>query len=569
MKFYKTLGWKFSLVQVITIALFGISALIIGQGLKLVENNLKQQDNQESIYIEISELDSLFKGKEIIVNDYLNSKNDKYINEFRSNSKQFTAIAKKIKSNLVNKKQQKQLIRIIELDNKYNTNFINIVIPSVEHSTRNQVNFLTISTIRNDVINSLSVLLGNAKKDRSEILNQTYDELKGNLLILVFSIIISSIVGLTLVFMVSRIIQRNLNSVVQMAEQIARKNLFVPDMDYIEEDEIGQLSTSMNRMKLTLQQMMEQISATSVIVAYESEKLTKYTAFIGNGSREITATMEELAGGARTQADSSTLLFNRMKSFSDNISTVVALKDLATVHSKKMLVETETGSSHMEDSINKMNLIDKSINQSLTLVNGLNQKMDNISTFVNVINEIATQTNLLALNATIEAARAGDKGRGFAVVANEIRKLSDQVHSSIAHITTIVNDIQDESKNTVLSLKDGYNLVIDGKGLINKTGETLQDLIKEINQIGLQIENMSTSLDSIMEQSKVINQLLESNKFITEQTSNGVAQVSSTAQQFNRSIEDEQQSVIYLDQEAAKLHSLINQFQHKSIQEGI
>ena len=146
------------------------------------------------------------------------------------------------------------------------------------------------------------------------------------------------------------------------------------------------------------------------------------------------------------------------------------------------------------------------------------------------------------------------------MVASEVRKLSEQVHASIEHITTIVVDIQSESKNAVFSLDKGYSIVTDGQRLVTTTNETFVQLKAEIDQIGMQIERMSLSLDDVMSQTKVIHQFLEETTSISGQSAIGISQVASTVEQFNHSMEEVEKSVAFLDQEADKLNIMINQF---------
>ncbi|MDX1736719.1 MAG: methyl-accepting chemotaxis protein, partial [Alphaproteobacteria bacterium] len=105
-----------------------------------------------------------------------------------------------------------------------------------------------------------------------------------------------------------------------------------------------------------------------------------------------------------------------------------------------------------------------------TLVRGLEESAGRIGEVVTLINDIAEQTNLLALNATIEAARAGDAGKGFAVVANEVKSLANQTASATGEISAQVNQIQGDTKATVVAI-----------GGISKIIEEMSDIITSIS----------------------------------------------------------------------------------------
>ncbi len=99
-----------------------------------------------------------------------------------------------------------------------------------------------------------------------------------------------------------------------------------------------------------------------------------------------------------------------------------------------------------------------------------------VSDIIGVIDEIAFQTNLLALNAAVEAARAGDAGRGFAVVASEVRSLAQRSSEAAKDIKALI--VQSGSQ-----VKDGVKLVNDAGlalGEIVTSVKRVSDIVAEI-----------------------------------------------------------------------------------------
>jgi len=545
----RSLGWKFTLVLVVTVVLFGISSYIVGHGMELARDRMERKDRIQERVLAMTELISLFKSREIALQDYRLSGDDRYIRQFDELSVRSGEAIDGLAAG-DNTDEQKNLLE--ELRSKENE-YLALVRGQPDAAERS-------GQLRTEILSLMDRLLDAEKQKTARWIDQTYGQLRGNRLALVFSVVVSAVVGLVMALIVTRNVRRSLHEVVGMADGIAGKNLLLPDLEYLERDEIGRLANSMNRMKRTLRDMMEKIAGTSGFVADESKKLIEFTARVSEESREISRTMEELSRRSRDQAGTSSELAERMDHFSAQILAVADEKERLSALSGRMLALTEEGSVSMTSSIENMNIIDQSIDRSLALVCSLNEKTAHISGIAELIKKIADQTRLLAFNAAIEAAQAGEHGRSFAVVADNVRKLSEQVQSSAAHIAKVVEDILQVSKETVESLDHGYRIIKDGRALIHRTGETFHALKEEIGRIGEQIGSMAVSLDEIRSQTIHIRRFLEDTVALSDQTAEGVSEVSVIMDGFRRFVREVEGSVACLDREADKLNGMVQEF---------
>ncbi|MEH7386553.1 methyl-accepting chemotaxis protein [Bacillus sp. JJ1521] len=394
----------------------------------------------------------------------------------------------------------------------------------------------------------------------TELGKETVANGKSSLTVTSIITVLIIVLSIVVAFITSFIISNPIKMVMERMNLIAKGDLSHEPLKTKSIDEIGQLVQSVNVTNNSLRTIVKDMTVVSDNVKNKGEALTLYADEVLAGSQQIATTMEELSSGAEEQAQSSTTLNENMGKFSQEISNVASKSESIKEHSDKMLQLTEDGSHYMEESVQKMATINEKMKQSLSMVQGLDYKTNGISKLVNVIQEIAAQTNLLALNAAIEAARAGEQGRGFAVVADEVRKLAEQVSESITDITSIVSDIQDESKQVVQSLDEGYQLVDEGTTQIKTTGETFTQLTGAIEAIGEQISTMATSLYGVLDDTKTINSAIENIAAVSEESAAGVEQVSATAQQSSTSMEEVSSSAKSLEENANDLNNLIQKF---------
>lgn len=145
----------------------------------------------------------------------------------------------------------------------------------------------------------------------------------------------------------------------------------------------------------------------------------------------------------------------------------------------------------------------ETVNNAIDAMQEINTASNKIADIISVIDAIAFQTNLLALNAAVEAARAGEQGRGFAVVASEVRNLAGRSANAAKEIKGLISDTEEKVKV--------------GSHLVGQSGETLEQIIKEVENVDNIVGNISTAAT---EQSLGVQEVqiaVESIKSLTQQ----------------------------------------------------
>ncbi|WP_245843801.1 methyl-accepting chemotaxis protein [Oceanobacillus rekensis] len=376
------------------------------------------------------------------------------------------------------------------------------------------------------------------------------------LLIALIVLIIVSIVSVIFSGSIANPIRR----ISELMIELSKGNLRLAIKDSKRNDEIGQLTKSMQVMRDNLHDTLSQVATASTNVASQSEEMTQSSVEVKSGSEQISMTMQEIAAGTERQANSASSLASTMGNFSLNIQETNVKGEQVRRSSEDVLQSTVEGKQLMDLSNQQMVKIDRIVQESVTKMEELDKQSQKISKLVEVIQGIARQTNLLALNAAIEAARAGEAGKGFAVVADEVRKLAEQVSESVTEITGFVSAIQLESSNVADSLKNGYKEVEQGTSQIKTTGDTFLKINNSVSEMAETIRIVSENLSEIEANSQEMNNSIEEIASVSEEAAAGVEEAAATAEQSASSIEEVARSSEQLAKLAEEMNELVAGF---------
>ncbi len=238
-------------------------------------------------------------------------------------------------------------------------------------------------------------------------------------------------------------------------------------------------------------------------------------------SNQIASTMAEQERITAQQAVSVNQTTTTMGELNASSQKSAEQAVMAASQARQALVLVD-GSVQLEESlqVGATSLKDK-VRQIADKIKQLSEHTNQISNITNLVSDLANQTNMLSLNAAVEAVRAGSNGKGFAVISSEIRKLAGQSKKSLEQINSIVTDIQNATKLTVIVTEEGRESVNNIVGSIN-------NIVVNNQQISLTANQQAVAIQQVVEAMNKLNAA-------AKETAAGISQTKLGTEQLNQS----------------------------------
>ncbi|WP_300079099.1 methyl-accepting chemotaxis protein [Giesbergeria sp.] len=356
----------------------------------------------------------------------------------------------------------------------------------------------TLGTPAADKLSNLMTQLVKRKSNNAKTLNEETDAIYANIRNLLIALTVMGLLaGVTIGSLITRSLTFQLggepDAVAETARAIAAGDLSTSIDD--SRAAPGSVVRAMHEMQESLRHIVGTVRASSDSIATGAGQISSGTADLSQRTEQqasnleqTAASMEEIASTVQTNAD--------------------------TARQATQLSSSASQTAHRGGQV---------MTEVVTTMGEINEASRKIADIIAVIDGIAFQTNILALNAAVEAARAGEQGRGFAVVASEVRSLAGRSAEAAKEIKVLIGNSVDK--------------VEAGGKLVDAAGQTMQDIVREVQRVTDLISEISAST--------------------VEQTS-GIGQISAAVAQLDQVT---QQNAALVEESAAAADSLNAQAQ--------
>ncbi|MBV8467719.1 MAG: methyl-accepting chemotaxis protein, partial [Burkholderiales bacterium] len=335
-------------------------------------------------------------------------------------------------------------------------------------------------------------------------------------------------IGVVTALWVTNSIRHPLAAVVAQLKRIAQGDM-TQRVKVATHDEFGDLARWTNDLTERLRAMLVDIADGAVKLARASEHAVTVT--------------EQTSSGIEHQKRQTDIMVREVTEMSESVRLVAKQTEQTLADIRIAREAAERGQGVIEANIQTIEGLAGNIEAASGVVTRLDGYSQDIGRILTVIGEIAEQTNLLALNAAIEAARAGEQGRGFAVVADEVRTLASRTRQSTGEIQGVIERLQQGVKDAVSVMGKSRTGTAASVTQAGDAGRALGEILVNMRQVDQRSAEIARATDEQTTTTQQLQQGVAGISTIAEQTAVGATQTAASSRELSKLAEHLQRQV--------------------------
>jgi len=250
---------------------------------------------------------------------------------------------------------------------------------------------------------------------------------------------------------------------------------------------VRNLTRSLNRVVISLEEGSEQVAAASLQVSSASQSLAAGSSQQAASLEQTTSSLEELAASVKQNS-------------------------LNADECNQLVIHTN----------DKTKEVHKSIRATRDFMETISKSGESVKKIIKNIDEIAFQTNLLALNAAVEAARAGQAGAGFAVVAEEVRALAIRAGEAAKTTNHLIGE-------TARQIELGSAQIQETLTKFYEMGDSAKKVNSLVGEISSASQEQALGIDHLNQAMMEIDHVVQQNAANAEESASAAAQLQAQA----------------------------------------
>jgi methyl-accepting chemotaxis protein len=316
--------------------------------------------------------------------------------------------------------------------------------------------------------------------------------------------VLALLFGVLAAWAITRQITLPLKQTLAAVDRVASGDL-THNLNIDRHDELGQLQHGIQRMTLSLRELIGGIS----------DGVTQ----IASAAEELSAVTEQTSAGVNSQKVETDQVATAMHQMTATVQEVARNAEEASEAAVVADQQAREGDKVVNEAIAQIERLASEVGHSTQAMGELKRESDKIGSVLDVIKSVAQQTNLLALNAAIEAARAGEAGRGFAVVADEVRSLAQRTQKSTEEIEDLIAGLQNGTQQVATIMDTSRELTVSSVELTRRAGGSLESITRTVSAIQAMNQQIAAAAEQQSATAEEINRSVLNVRDVSEQTS--------------------------------------------------